>query len=237
MGFEKSEVSGGLEDGKMNSHYQTLLNNNKKDTGGSGKSIQEIPHVKPTSGQNPTGPMKGDLMNWTQMLESIDEIEDNIDQISSDDNIGNASIDLDDETPAESGQVNEQELLDKLNQIFTPILVMQGFEGDMSGKIQEAFAEASVLMERNIINFDDETRMAQLVSTCALLISQQKNTEKFKMYNKAAAIRNKMKLDIQKDEYDAAKALAQKFLVKVSTTNNSSFARDAATNLLPETQH
>ena len=57
------------------------------------------------------------------------------------------------------------------------------------------------------------------------------------MYRKAAEVRNNMKLNIQKQEYEAAKALAQKFLVKVSTTNNSSVARQAANELLPETQH
>ena len=92
-------------------------------------------------------------------------------------------------------------------------------------------------MERNIISFDNKTRMAQLISVCALLIARQKNSEKYQMYKKAAVIKNKMKLDIQKEEYEAAQSLAQKFLVKVATTNNSSVARDAANALLPETQH
>lgn len=231
MAFKSSDVGGGLEDGKMNAHYQSLLSNNKKDIGGSGEDVRDIPHNKPASGQSPTGPMKGSLMTWTQMLESMEEIEANLKEDHED--IGDCPVGED----CASGQVNEDELLAKLNQIFTPILVTQGLEGNIADKIQEAFSEASVLMERNIIKFDDATRMAQLISVCALLISQQKNTEKFKMYAKAAAIRNQMKLEIQKDEYDAAKALAQKFLVKVSTTNNSSFARDAATSLLPETQH
>jgi len=57
------------------------------------------------------------------------------------------------------------------------------------------------------------------------------------MFKKASEIRNNMKLQIQKNEYAAAQALAQKFLVKVSTTNNSSVARNAANDLLPETNH
>ena len=132
---------------------------------------------------------------------------------------------------------NNKDLLEELNQIFTPILVMQSLEGNMADKINEAFSEASVLMEKNIIKFDDETRMAQLISICALLIARKKNSEKYQAYQKAATIKNKMKIEIQKDEYDEAKALAQKYLVNVSTTNNSSVARDAANNLLPETQH
>ena len=125
----------------------------------------------------------------------------------------------------------------ELNKLFTPILVMQGFEGSIADQINEAFSEASVLTEKNMISFDNKTRMAQLISVCALLIARQKNSEKYQLYKKAAIIKNKMKLDIQKEEYDRAQALAQKFLVKVSTTNNSSIARDAANNLLPETQH
>ena len=96
---------------------------------------------------------------------------------------------------------------------------------------------ASVLTEQNIISFDNATRMAQLISKCAILLQQQKNTEQYRMYAKAAAIRNKMKLEMQKTEYDNAKALAQKYLVMVSTKNSSPIARDAANALLPETQH
>lgn len=165
--------------------------------------------------------------------EAMDAIQDGID--TSSDNINNQNIE--DSNMNDINEDSEKELLDQLNQIFTPILVMQKYEGDMSDKIQETLSEASVLTEQNIIKFDDATRMAQLISTCALLIARQKNSEKYQMYQKAATIRNKMKLDIQKEEYNAAKELAQKFLVKVSTTNNSSVARDAATDLLPETQH
>lgn len=239
MATTKSEVGAGLDDDKINSHYQSLLSNQKKTVNSNGEDVHDIPHNKPASGQNPSGPMKGELMTWTKMLEFMEAVEENIEAINSTDDIGDCPIgdDCGSGETAATGQVNEEEILNKLNEIFTPILVMQGVEGDISDKIQEAFSEASVLMERNIISFDDSTRMAQLISVCALLIAQQKNSEKFQMYKKAAAIRNQMKIDIQKDEYDAAKALAQKFLVKVSTTNNSSFARDAATNLLPETQH
>lgn len=170
------------------------------------------------------------------MNEAMDIINNSINELS--DDIANQSTEI---PVASSNDTNnedsEKELLDQLNQIFTPILVMQKYEGDMSDKIQETLSEASVLTEHNIIKFDDSTRMAQLISTCALLIARQKNSEKFQMYQKAATIRNKMKLDIQKEEYEAAKSLAQKFLVKVSTTNNSSVARDAASDLLPETQH
>lgn len=241
MAFNKSDVGAGLDDNKINSHYKDLTSKNKKSSGASGEEVKNIPHDKPESGNSPTGPMDGNLMTWTQMLECMNLISDSITvikQFEATDIMGdNINVQPDSEDTVPTGTVDEQELLNKLNEIFTPILVMQGFEGDISDKIQEAFEEASVLVERNIISFDSSTRMAQLISVCALLIAQQKNTEKFQMYKKAAAIRNQMKLDIQKDEYNEAKALAQKFLVKVSTTNNSSFARDAASDLLPETQH
>ena len=170
-----------------------------------------------------------------KILESMEQIATTICEMQENPDI------MDSEMPSEpTGGTGggDEDLLNSLNQIFTPILVMQGFEGDVSSKIQEAFSEAtSVLLEKNIIQFDNSTKMAQLISVCALLIAQQKNTQEYQMYRKAAEVRNNMKLNIQKQEYEAAKALAQKFLVKVSTTNNSSVARQAANELLPETQH
>lgn len=225
-----AKYSTGLEEDKMNSHFKRLQEQYKKSMDSSGEDVKDITHNPPTSGTNPTGPMKGNLMNWTQMLESMDEVTDSIDNAS--ENIEDAPI----EAPSNTN-IDDDSLLEELNQIFTPILVMQGFEGSIADRINEAFSEASVLMERNIISFDNKSRMAQLIAICALLISRQKNTEEYQMYKKAAVIKNKMKLDIQKKEYDAAQALAQKFLVKVATTNNSSVARDAANSLLPETQH
>ena len=224
-----------VDDDKMNSHFKKLLSQYKNTIDSDGEDVKDIPHnTPPTTGTTPTGPMKGNLMNWTQMLESMDDVSNSIDNINNP-NIEDAPIE--EPAPVPVATIDEDDLLNELNQIFTPILVMQGFEGDIADQINEAFSEASILMEKNIISFDNKTRMAQLISICALLIAKQKNSEKFQMYKKAAVIKNKMKLDIQKDEYDAAQALAQKFLVKVSTTNNSSVARNAANELLPETQH
>ena len=137
----------------------------------------------------------------------------------------------------EEKPVDENQILNELNKIFTPILVMQGLENNVSDQFKEACSEDNVLTEKNIIKFDDETRMAQLISVCALLIEKNKDSELFRTYQKAAQIKNSTKIEIQKNNYDEAKALAQKYLVKVSTTNNSSVARQAANDLLPETQH
>lgn len=232
-----ANVNNPVDENKMNSHFQKLQAQYKKTIDSSGKDFTEIPHNKPTSGTNPTGPMKGNLMNWTQMLESMDEVSDAINDLSDNPNILEDDINQTNNDINDANDTNDDELLDELNKLFTPILVMQGFEGSIADQINEAFSEASVLTEKNMISFDNKTRMAQLISVCALLIARQKNSEKYQLYKKATIIKNKMKLDIQKEEYDRAQALAQKFLVKVSTTNNSSIARDAANSLLPETQH
>lgn len=179
-------------------------------------------------------------MNFKEALDNMEEISSTIKKNTDESELINAELDSNPEPSGDvpiSTQGGETELLDSLNQIFTPILVMQGFESDVGDKIQEAFSEASVLMEKNIIQFDNATKMAQLISVCALLIEQQKNTHEYQMYKKAAEIKKAMKINIQKKNYAAAQALAQKFLVKVSTTNNSSIARKAANELLPETQH
>lgn len=176
------------------------------------------------------------LESMEQAAIAICEMQDNPDIMDSQIEDNDEPIDMGNDVPVEAGG-SEDDLLNSLNQIFTPILVMQGFEGDVTKQIQEAFSEASVLLENNIIQFDNSTKMAQLISVCALLIARQKNTDQYQTYKKAAEVRKAMKLDIQKSEYIAAQALAQKFLVKVSTTNNSSVARQAANELLPETQH
>lgn len=178
------------------------------------------------------------MKSYKEALDKMNEVMDDIQQ--EDDDIMSDPAELEpiesEEVPTKEEPV-EDDLMNELNQIFTPILVMQGFETGMSDKIQEAFTEASVLLEKNVINFDNASRMAQLISVCALLLAKQKNTEQYQMFAKACEIRKQMKLDIQKAEYDKAKALAQKYLVQVSTTNNSSIARKAADELLPETNH
>lgn len=230
--YYNGEPQYGTDDDKMNKNFKSLLDHNKKDIGGETKKVTDNPRGNPAAGKTADGIMNGNLMTWTQMLENMDEI------IAASEERSNSVIDSSIDEPISSsyntGDV-DKDLIAELNQIFTPILVMQGFEGNMTDKIQEAFSEASVLTEKNIIKFDDETRLAQLIATCALLLQKKKNTEKWQMYKKAAAIKNQMKLDMQKEEYNSARALAQKFLVNVSSTNNSSIARQAAKDLLPIT--
>lgn len=250
-------LNAGLEDDKMNRKHQSQLDQNKKNAVGFGKGVAHQPNQSPPqSGRTPDGPMGGDLMNFTAMLESMTNILASVRYISEND-LSAIPLDSADPSGAECGPiedgdlggvpgggigmggtaVNEEELLNELNQIFTPILVMQGIEGDITDRVMEACSEDNILVERNIIQFDDSTRMAQLIMVCAILLQRQKNTEKYQMYKKAAEIVKATKIDMQKEEYSAASALAQKFLVKVSTTNNSSVARQSAQGLLPQTNH
>lgn len=172
--------------------------------------------------------MANEYTSMDQILEAMDDISASIEN-QSDDII---------ESPMNAENVlDDQDLMDELNKIFTPVLVSQGFEKEIADKKQSEITEAGVLTEKNIIAFDEPARMSQLISVCALLLAKKKNSPKWQMFVKAAAIKKQSKIDIQKEEYDNAKALAQKYLVMVSTTNNSSVARDAATDLLPQTQH
>lgn len=226
--MDKGILGTPVDEGKINGHYQKLLAGNKKSSEASGHDVQDQPHGGVHSGQHPVGPMKGDLMTWTTMLESLTMILEGMDSICEDPMQCNSD-------PAAG--YDKAEILKQLGELFTPILVTQGFESEIADKMKAEYESAGELTERNIVQFDDDTRMAQLIATCALLIQRAKNTEKYQSYEKAAMIRNQLKLDMQKEEYDTAKALAQEFLVQVATTNNSSVARQAASDLLPATQH
>ena len=58
----------GTDDGKMNSHYQSLLNDYKKSMDSAGHDVIDIPHVSPPKGDGDSGVMHTDLMSFTQML-------------------------------------------------------------------------------------------------------------------------------------------------------------------------
>lgn len=221
------------DENKINSQYQKLVNDSRKSGSAPISPINDNPNIKP-AGSTVTGPMGGGMMTWTQMIESLNNVLDSIDSQSNDP--GNDIVPTD--TPADDNVGGDDELIKQLNKIFTPVLIMQGFENDAADKINEQMSESSMeFVEKSVIQFDNDTRMAQLIAACAKLIARQKNSEKYQTYAKAYNVKKKMELEIQKDEYDAAKALAQKYLVNVSTTNNSPVARDAATALLPATQH
>lgn len=158
--------------------------------------------------------------------DSFDDTSDDSDEESEDDIMNQ-------ELPEEK-EVNQEQLVDELNKIFTPVLIMQNYETDKSDQIKEALSEASLLTEKNIIQFDNETKMAQLIATCALLIARAKNTPDYQKFIQASRDKKQAKIDIQTAEYNDAKDLAQKYLVNVSTKNGSAVARRLATELLPE---
>ena len=132
--------------------------------------------------------------------------------------------------PSQLGD-NIDDLLDELNTIYTPILITQEIEGDLTGPVTEACSADNVLLERNIIKFDNATKFAQLVGICGLIISRKKNTQDYNVFKKASQLKNTMKLRIQKNEHAAATSLARKYLNKVMSNSTSSVARKAAENL------
>lgn len=173
-------------------------------------------------------------LNWKQLLEAMDDVTASVDNGPENaEDINDAPI----EPETAKAPLDEKELLEELNKLFTPVLVMQGYQSDIADKVNAEISESAVLTEMNMLKFDEPTRMAQLISVCAKLINKQRNTPEWQLYKKAAVLRNKANLDMQKNSYDEAKALAQKYLVMVSTTNTSSSARDAANDLLPQTNH
>ena len=230
-----NDIIGGqtaVDEEKLNSHYKSLLDEQIDSADSDGTPRLEQPKGTLTDGKTSDGGvMKSPLMTFTKMLEAMDDVAASMDSPAAEE-----TGDILDE-PTETATPSNDDLLDTLNKIFTPVLITQGVEQDIADKANSEMTEAAVLTEKNMIAFDDETRMAQLIATCALLIARKKDTANWKLFAKAAAIKTKAKIAIQNEEYDEAKNLAQKYLLQVSNTSNSSIARQAATELLPQTQH
>lgn len=212
-----------VDENKVNAKMNSLLNKEKDTVDSNGEPVKDISNKNPAPQATGSNMMNGGLMSFTQIMEAMDaaahfEDFDNADLLAEDDN-----------------KVDMEALLDELNKLYTPVLVNQNFEKEIAAKSSVELESAKVLTERSIIQFDDETRYSQLVAVCAKLIAKQKNTEAWQMYKKAAVVKQQAGLAIQEQEHDEAKELAQKYLVKVSTTNGSSVARNAATELLPQT--
>lgn len=238
MSFNSSETKGVASDNSMNAKFLSLLKDYKKSANSkTEKHIQDIEHKAPAGGSGNNDMMHSNIMNFTTLLEAADMLLTLLSEEAYAEDPDMMDTPMDDDNVQGTSEVDEKSLLDELNRTYTPILVSQGFEQKIADETNAEISEATVLTEKNMISFDNTARMSQLIATCALLIAKQKNSEKWQMFKKAAALKRQSKLDIQKEEYDSAKALAQKYLVMVSTTNNSSVARNAANELLPETQH
>lgn len=142
--------------------------------------------------------------------------------------------DTEDYGVSESDAIDDTGVMDELKKIYTPVLIMQNYETKEScNQMKESFSQANVLTEQNIIKFDNETKVAQLLSVCSLLLARKKNSEKWQAFKKAAALQKKMKIEIQKEEAAAAKQLARKFLDETASGDNED-AKASAAKLLPE---
>lgn len=218
-----------IDEDKMNKHMSDILKQTIDSADASGSDVKEIAHDAPPSGSHPTDMFKGDLMTFTQMLEALQVAEKSIGYERYNEDVM--------DSPMEQTGYNEEEALKELSALFTPTLVMQNYEKEIADKSLGEVESAGALTERTVIKFDDEARMAQLIAVAARIIAKQKDTEAWKLYKQASILKKKADLDLQKQEYDDAKALAQKYLMQVSTTNPSSVARQAADELLPQTRH
>ena len=166
-----------------------------------------------------------------------EEDEDEKEKLSDDTEADELDSEEDDSSEfgvSDAEAVDDTGVMDELKKIYTPILIMQSYETKEScDRMKESFSQADVLTEQNVIKFDNETRVAQLLSVCALLLARKKNSEKWQAFKKAAALQRKMKIEIQKEEAAAAKELARKFLDETAAGDNED-AKSSAAKLLPE---
>ena len=216
------------DDDRMNSHYAALLRLQKKSADSPTAPMQDNPKRIPDAGNGEA------MMDFTTLLEAMDGVMEQMPQLMPQD----TQVELSQDSVEENSDPDDNtDLLDTLNRIFTPVLIMQTVEHQIADDTNANMSDAGVLNEKTMISFDDPTRMSQLLAVCALLLGQKKNTQNWQLYQKAAAIKTQSKLAIQREEMNGAKALAQQYLMKVATTNPSKMARDAAMRLMPQTQH
>ena len=213
-----------VDENKVNKKMENLLDLQMDTADAPGTEFKDIPHDNPNHGTQKCSMFKGTMMDFTTIMEALEFIE--AFDIFEEDAMGAA---------IEGEPVDEKEVMEELDKLFTPVLVMQNFENEISDKTTAELESAKVLTERSIIKFDDDARMSQLINVCAELIAKAKNTKAWQLFKQAASLKKKAGLDLQQDEYEAAKELAQKYLVKISTSNPSSIARQAALSLLPKT--
>lgn len=214
-----------VDENKMNKKMEDLLNQQIDTAKSDGEDVKEIPNKNPNNGTSKCSMFNGKMMDFTTIMEALQLIESCVDCEESE---------IDQPIDTTTGY-DEKEVMEELNKLFTPVLVMQNYENDIADNAVAELESAKVLTERTIIKFDDDTRMAQLIAICAKLIAKNKNTKSWQLFKQASSLKKKASLDLQKEEYNTAKILAQKYLVKVSSENPSSVARQAALELLPKT--
>lgn len=126
---------------------------------------------------------------------------------------------------------SEDKLISELQRIYNPVLVSQELNKQTSDVVLESVTADNIFTENNVIKFDDDTRKAQLISLCSLLLARDANSPDYLAYKQAAKAKHAMKLKIQEDYNAAAVDLADRYLQSVAATSNSPIAKDAAENL------
>lgn len=157
--------------------------------------------------------------------EPVEDEDNDVDNIEVDEDVPSEEPVEDDATETEPN-VSEEELFAQLNKIFLPVVRMQDAE--------EPVHESTVVMEKNVFRLDDASKVAQLLSLCAMLIARAKDTEAYKTYIRASEERRNAKIDIQNAEASEARALAAKYLNTLSANNDDEGARAVGVSLLKE---
>ena len=155
-----------------------------------------------------------------------DEDNDDVDNIEVDEDAPPSEEPVEDDATETESNVSEEELFAQLNKIFLPVVRMQDAE--------EPVQELTVVMEKNVFRLDDASKVAQLLSLCAMLIARAKDTEAYKTYIRASEERRNAKIDIQNAEASEARALAAKYLNTLSANNDDEGARAVGVSLLKE---
>lgn len=157
--------------------------------------------------------------------EPVEDEDNDVDNIEVDEDVPSEEPVEDDATETEPN-VSEEELFAQLNKLFLPVVRMQDAE--------EPVQESTVVMEKNVFRLDDASKVAQLLSLCAMLIARAKDTEAYKTYIRASEERRNAKIDIQNAEASEARALAAKYLNTLSANNDDEGARAVGVSLLKE---
>lgn len=157
--------------------------------------------------------------------EPVEDEDNDVDNINVDEDVPLEEPIEDDATETEPN-VSEEELFNQLNKLFLPVVRMQDAE--------EPVQESTVVMEKNVFRLDDASKVAQLLSLCAMLIARAKDTEAYKTYIRASEERRNAKIDIQNAEASEARALAAKYLNTLSANDDDEGARAVGVSLLKE---
>lgn len=157
--------------------------------------------------------------------EPVEDEDNDVDNINVDEDVPLEEPVEDDATETEPN-VSEEELFAQLNKLFLPVVRMQDAE--------QPVQESTVVMEKNVFRLDDASKVAQLLSLCAMLIARAKDTEAYKTYIRASEERRNAKIDIQNAEASEARALAAKYLNTLSANDDDEGARAVGVSLLKE---